>query len=167
MKKKLVLLLSLVLLISCSEKGKEEIGKEKFYSNLVGKVEGATNASSLYTTFKNHYEKGELYYSVENLKDGFYEGRSGKDNYGYEHVITFEVANGKIIKVNYDEIKGENGKKFDENYWENMGINLSKVYEKYEKQLIEKQNMMDLDQVAGASYSLYRMRLAFSKAIDI
>lgn len=166
MEKKLVLLLSLVLLISCSEKGKEEIGKEKFYSNLVGKVEGATNASSLYTTFKNHYENGDLFYNVDNLKDGSYEGRSGKDNFGYEHVINFDVKDGRIVNVKYDEIKGDKGKKTDEDYWKNMGKNLLETYGNYENQLVEKQDMRELDQVAGASYSLYRMRLAFSKALE-
>ncbi len=166
MKKILFLAVFSLIMVSCNQKGKSELGLDKFYSGLAAQVEGATSASSLFGTFKSHYENGDLFYNVDNLKDGSYEGRSGKDNFGYEHVINFDVKDGRIVNVKYDEIKGDKGKKTDEDYWKNMGKNLLETYGNYENQLVEKQDMRELDQVAGASYSLYRMRLAFSKALE-
>ena len=41
---------------------------------------------------------------VSRLKDGTYKGATPADDYGYKHEVVFEMKNGKLISVDYDEV---------------------------------------------------------------
>lgn len=103
------------------------------------------------------------------IEDGKYQGETPLDDYKYKHVISFEVKNGKIISLDYDEInKDGQGKQHDKVYCKKMdvaGTNPSIAYPIYEKAMLDKQNLNSIDAVSGASYSLYRFKLAFWNAL--
>jgi major membrane immunogen (membrane-anchored lipoprotein) len=106
---------------------------------------------------------------VSGLKDGIYKGASPADDYGYRHEVVFEMKNGKIISIDYDEIhKDGHAKQHDEAYCKRMsksGTTPAIAYPNYEKQMIEKQDFNRIDAVSGASYSQYRFKLAILYAI--
>ena len=105
-----------------------------------------------------------------NCKDGKYFGITPADDYGYLHLVFLEVSKGKIVAIHYDELKsnGKN-KRTDINYNQEMlksGTSPSIAYPGYEDQLIKKQDYMKVDAVTGATYSLYRFRIAVAKALE-
>jgi len=106
---------------------------------------------------------------VSGLKDGQYKGATPVDDYGYRHEVKFEMKNGKMILVDYDEIHTDgHAKQSDEEYGKRMiksGTTPAIAYPKYESQMLEKQDFNKLDAVSGASYSDYRFRLAILYAI--
>jgi major membrane immunogen (membrane-anchored lipoprotein) len=106
---------------------------------------------------------------VSGLKDGTYKGASSADNYGYRHEVVFEMKNGKMISVDYDEIHTSgHAKQHDEDYCKRMlqsGTTPAIAYPAYEKQMLEKQDFNQVDAVSGASYSQYRFKLAILHAI--
>ena len=60
------------------------------------------------------------------------------------------------------------GKQEDEAYCEQMSITGTTpaiAYPNMEEQLVSKQNILDVDSVSGASYSLYRFRYAVTIAL--
>lgn len=103
------------------------------------------------------------------LPDGHYHGASPYDDYNYKHEVTFEVKEGKLISVDYDEVhKLGNGKQNDTTYCKKMSVSGTTpaiAYPIYEKALIQTQNAEAIDAVSGASYSLYRLKLAIAYAI--
>jgi major membrane immunogen (membrane-anchored lipoprotein) len=106
---------------------------------------------------------------VSGLKDGIYKGASPDDDFGYRHEITFEMKNGKMISVHYNEIhKDGHAKLHNEEYCKRMlesGTTPDIAYPSYENQMLKKQDFSKIDGVSGASYSLYRFRLAILYAI--
>jgi major membrane immunogen (membrane-anchored lipoprotein) len=106
---------------------------------------------------------------VSGLKDGTYKGASPADNYGYRHEVIFEMKNGKMISIDYDEInKDGHAKQHDEDYCKQMlqsGTTPAIAYPVYENQMLKKQDFNQIDAVSGASYSDYRFRLAILYAI--
>ena len=121
---------------------------------------------SIFTQIVNGYE---IPVSAKGCAEGVFTGESPYDAYDYKHVVKLEIKNEKIICVDYDEVNRENvGKQSSEEYNEEMkvsGSSPSEAYPVYENFLIEKQNMMDVDAVSGASYSLYRFRYAVMVAL--
>lgn len=107
--------------------------------------------------------------STLNLPDGTYHGETPADDFGYRHVIRFKVANGKLGQLDYDEIHADgHAKEADEQYGEKMsasGTTPAIAYPIYENALMQQQNLQELDAVSGASYSLYRFKLAVAYAI--
>ena len=105
----------------------------------------------------------------EGLADGTFIGESPYDAYDYKHAVELTIKDGKIISVDYDEIhRSGQGKETDVEYNEEMGVtgmNPEQAYPYYEKSLTETQNMMDIDAISGASYSLYRFRYAVMVAL--
>ncbi len=103
------------------------------------------------------------------LADGRYRGESPADDYDYKHVVEFEVKAGKIIRLDYDEIHQDgHGKQGNEAYCKEMSITGTTpaiAYPIYEKALLEEQSLDELDAVSGASYSLYRFKLAIAYAL--
>ncbi|MBV5348292.1 hypothetical protein JZU61_01270, partial [bacterium] len=101
---------------------------------------------------------------VSGLKDGTYKGDSPADDYGYQHEVVFEMKNGKMISIDYDEIHTSgHAKQHDEEYCKQMlqsGTTPAIAYPSYEKQMLEKQDFNQIDAVSGASYSQYRFKLA-------
>jgi len=106
---------------------------------------------------------------VSGLKDGIYKGATPDDDYGYRHEIVFEMKNGKMISVDYDEIHQDgHAKQPDQEYGKRMmksGTSPAIAYVSYENQMLEMQDFNKVDAVTGASYSLYRFRLAILYAI--
>ncbi|MFC2134391.1 hypothetical protein ACFLTH_07205 [Bacteroidota bacterium] len=107
--------------------------------------------------------------TAEGLADGTFTGESPYDAYDYKHVVELTINNSKIISVDYDEIhRSGKGKERDAGYNEEMGVtgmNPEQAYPHYERSLGETQNMMDIDAISGASYSLYRFRYAVMVAL--
>ena len=106
---------------------------------------------------------------VSGLKDGNYKGASPADDYGYRHEVVFEMKNGKMISIDYDEIHTTgHAKQHDEDYCKRMlqsGTTPAIAYPIYENQMLSKQDFNQIDAVSGASYSDYRFRLAILYAI--
>ena len=101
---------------------------------------------------------------VSGLKDGTYKGSTPADDYGYRHEMVFEMKNGKMISVDYDEIHTDgHAKQHDAEYCRRMlesGTTPAIAYPKYESRMMETQDYNQIDGVSGASYSLYRFKLA-------
>lgn len=106
---------------------------------------------------------------VRQLKDGIYKGASPEDDYGYRHEVTFEMKEGKMVSIDYDEIHKEgHAKQHDEEYCKRMlvsGTTPAVAYPQYESRMLEKQDYNKVDAISGASYSLYRFRLAILYAM--
>lgn len=106
---------------------------------------------------------------VSGLKDGIYKGASPADDYGYRHEVTFEMKNGKMISIDYDEVHTDgHAKQHNIKYGKRMlisGTTPAIAYPKYESEMLEKQNLDKVDAVSGASYSLYRFKLAILYAM--
>jgi len=106
---------------------------------------------------------------VSGLKDGTYKGSSPADDYGYRHEVVFEMKNGKMISIDYDEIHTNgHAKQHDEEYCKQMlqsGTTPAIAYPVYEKEMLNKQDFNQVDAVSGASYSNYRFKLAILYAI--
>ena len=106
---------------------------------------------------------------VSGLKDGIYRGATPNDDYGYRHEVVFEMKNGKMISIDYDEIHTDgHAKQHDEEYCKRMlqsGTTPAIAYPVYENQMLKKQDFNQIDAVSGASYSNYRFKLAILYAI--
>jgi len=103
------------------------------------------------------------------LIDGTYKGASPADDYGYRHEVVFEMKNGKMISLDYDEIHTDgHAKQHDEEYCKRMlqsGTTPAIAYPIYEKEMLSKQDFNQVDAVSGASYSNFRFKLAILYAI--
>jgi len=121
------------------------------------------------TLFKQVIQAYELPISAEGAKDGIYIGATPYDAFDYRHEVKIVIEDGKILKVDYNEVKKDgHGKQEDLEYCEEMsvtGTTPAIAYPIMEKMLLEEQNMMQVDAVTGATYSLYRFRLAVTVAL--
>jgi major membrane immunogen (membrane-anchored lipoprotein) len=103
------------------------------------------------------------------IKDGCYTGSSPKDAFDYKHVVEIRIEGGKIVEVDYNEVKyDDHGKQEDEEYCEEMmatGTSPAIAYPHMEEKLLATQNMMEVDGVSGATYSLHRFRYAVTVAL--
>lgn len=128
-----------------------------------------TDMQSVRVGFDQFCSQNDFPSLVRQLKDGIYKGASPEDDYGYRHEVTFEMKDGKMISIDYDEIhKDGHGKQHDEEYCKRMlesGTTPAIAYPKYESQMLEKQDYNKVDGISGASYSLYRFRLAILYAM--
>lgn len=107
--------------------------------------------------------------SAEGCADGTFIGESPYDAYDYKHIVKLTIKNQKIIDVDYDEINYDGiGKQNNKEYCEEMSVSGTTpaiAYPVYENGLMEKQNMLKVDAVTGATYSLYRFRYAVTVAL--
>ncbi|WP_291856784.1 FMN-binding protein [Marinilabilia sp.] len=121
------------------------------------------------TVFRQIIESYDLPLSANGIPDGSYSAASPADAFDYQHVVTISVKNEKITSVDYNEIKpAGKGKQEDTAYCKEMqpaGTTPAIAYPVMEEQLLEKQNIMEVDAVSGATYSLYRMRYALTMAL--
>ena len=103
-------------------------------------------------------------------KDGKFIGLTPVDDFGYFHMVKIEINHRKLVDIHYDELKSNgSGKRIDIDYNNAMskaGTSPSIAYPQYENQIISKQDYMNVDAVSGATYSLYRFRMAVAKAIE-
>lgn len=106
---------------------------------------------------------------VSGLKDGTYKGSTPADDFGYRHEVVFEMKKGKMIFIDYDEIHTDgHTKQHDPEYCRRMlenGTTPAIAYPKYESWMMETQDYNRIDAVSGASYSLYRFKLAILYAM--
>jgi major membrane immunogen (membrane-anchored lipoprotein) len=172
------LFLSLLLLVSCSDqtdpldKIKEFRSEDKYFKATMKGLHFIIESSTtgrIDSVFKQIIEVYDLPIDATGIPDGTYTGESPGDAYDYRHVVTIEVKDGKIISADYDEVlPSGRGKEGDVVYNEQMsitGTTPSVAYPLLEKQIVEKQNMMEVDAVSGATYSLYRFRYALTVAL--
>jgi len=121
------------------------------------------------SVFQQIIDAYDLPVDATGIPDGTYTGESPPDAYDYRHIITIEVRDSKIISADYDEVlPSGRGKQDDVAYNEEMsqmGTSPAIAYPNLEKQIIEEQNMMKVDAVSGATYSLYRFRYALTVAL--
>ncbi len=104
-------------------------------------------------------------------KDGKYKGESIYDDYAYKHSISIEIKDKKIIYVYYDEVKSSgSGKRGNSQYCDEMkkvtGASPAEAYPIYEERLLKNQDLMKIDALSGATYSLYRFRSAAIRALQ-
>ena len=111
----------------------------------------------------------ELPTSARGCKDGVYTGESPYDAYDYKHSAKLEIRGEKIVSVEYDEVNMQGkGKQHDRAYGEEMsstGTTPAEAYPVYEDALLEHQDVLEVDAVTGATYSLYRFRYAVVMAL--
>lgn len=121
------------------------------------------------TRFKQMIQGFELPISAEGAKDGTYIGATPYDAFDYRHEVRIVIEEGKILEVDYNEVKKDgHGKQEDVEYCEEMsvtGTTPAIAYPIMEEMLLAEQNMMQVDAVSGATYSLYRFRLAVTVAL--
>jgi len=121
------------------------------------------------TVFSQMLQAYDLPVDAAGCADGIYTGESRPDAYDYKHAITIEIKDEKIIRVDYNEIHSSGiGKQEDEEYCKEMsasGTSPDVAYPDMENQLLKKQNILNIDGVSGASYSLYRFRYATTIAL--
>lgn len=114
--------------------------------------------------FRNFVDTYNIPFNANGCPDGVYIGESPYDAYDYKHIIKIQIKDEKIISADYNETHfNGSSKQEDSIYCKEMsvtGTTPAIAYPNMEKQLIEKQNMMEIDGVSGASYSLYRFRYA-------
>jgi major membrane immunogen (membrane-anchored lipoprotein) len=107
--------------------------------------------------------------SAEGAKDGTYIGATPYDAFDYRHEVKIVIVGGEITEVDYNEVKKDgHGKQEDEEYCEEMsvtGTTPAIAYPAMEEMLLAEQDMMQVDAVSGATYSLYRFRLAVTVAL--
>ena len=121
------------------------------------------------TLFQQLIKMYGLPVSAEGAKDGTYIGATPYDAFDYRHEVLIKIDNGKIAELDYNEVKKDGkGKQEDEEYCEEMsvmGTTPAIAYPLMEEMLLATQNMMEVDAVSGASYSLQRFRLAMTIAL--
>ncbi|MEG8947992.1 FMN-binding protein [Rosettibacter firmus] len=179
LKTQIKIILFVFLFLKCSTVEKDSLEEIKNY-NLSDRFFKASvknmhflietrSPEELNLLFEQWIKANNIPVDASGCKDGIYTGESPYDAYDYKHVVKIEIKNEKIIKIDYDEIKkGGKGKENDIEYNEEMkvtGTSPSIAYPSYENQMLEKQNIMKVDAVSGATYSLYRFRYALSIAL--
>lgn len=121
------------------------------------------------TLFRQLIDIYDLPVSAEGAKDGIYIGTTPYDAFDYRHEVKLSIQDGKIVAIDYNELKKDgHGKQEDVAYCEEMsaaGTTPAIAYPAMEEMLLTKQDMMQVDGVSGATYSLYRFRLAVTVAL--
>ena len=121
---------------------------------------------SLFNNLVNTYD---LPVRAEGAKDGTYRGVSPYDAFDYRHEVKIKIKDGKIIQVEYNEVKRKGiGKREDIEYCDEMSISGTTpafAYPAMEEDLLSFQDLMEVDGVSGATYSLYRFRFAVMVAL--
>ena len=125
--------------------------------------------SEVDTQFNRLIEAFDLPVSAEGAKDGTYIGTTPYDAFDYRHEVKIKIKEGKIVEVDYNELKKDgHGKEEDVDYCEKMSVSGTTpaiAYPIMEKMLLSTQDMMQVDAVSGATYSLHRFRLAVTVAL--
>lgn len=162
---------------SCKNESDLEIVKKfkpdvKYFKAELASLHFKTETRSIAnvdTLYKQMIKNYNLPVSAEGCKDGIYTASSPADAFDYSHVTTIEIKNEKIVAVAYDEVlPSGKGKEHDPQYnedFEVMGTTPKEFYPVYRQDLLDKQNIMQIDGISGASYTLYRFRYALMIAL--
>ncbi|MCP4213465.1 MAG: FMN-binding protein [bacterium] len=173
MKKALIVLLVIVLPVVFLSASADPIDKAPDMKRILEKVERYIERNppaAVKAVFNFFSDLIGAPQSAKDCKDGTYKGESIYDDYKYKHVISLKIKGGKILEVNYDEVKKDgNGKRDNKKYCAEMkkgsGASPADVYPVYEKQLVKHQDPGKVDAVSGATYSLYRFKSAAVRAL--
>ena len=170
--------MALILISSCNrhedslDSIKDFYPEDKYFkSSLVSLhfVMETSPISEVDTLFAQLIKLYDLPISPVGLKDGTFTGTSPYDAFDYRHEVTLKIEDGKIVEIDYNEINKKGvGKQEDEEYCEEMsvtGTSPAIAYPIYEDEMLRTQNILDVDAVSGASYSLYRFRYAVTIAL--
>jgi major membrane immunogen (membrane-anchored lipoprotein) len=102
-------------------------------------------------------------------RDGVYRADSPFNFFDYNYVIALTIGGGKILSADYDEVnRSGKGKQDDKEYageMEKSGTTPAIAYPIYEQRLLNTQDVMKVDAVTGATYSLYRFRIVAALAL--
>jgi len=171
-------LLSIILLQSCGnivdqlDEIKQFHPEDKYFKASMVSLHFITEVSPIGkvdTAFNEMIKIYQLPLSAKGAKDGKYVGESPLDAFDYAHVVEIEILDEKIVSVDYNEIlKGGIGKEEDDDYCKEMsqsGTTPAIAYPAMEAQLLETQDILEVDAVSGATYSLYRFRWAMTVAL--
>jgi major membrane immunogen (membrane-anchored lipoprotein) len=153
---------------ACAASSKENDKKKTVLEQLHWLIE-RSSMQDVRVGFESFCKQNDFPSMVRQLKDGVYKGASPEDDYGYRHEVTFEMKGGMMVSIDYDEIhKDGHAKQHDKEYCKQMlesGTTPAIAYPSYESQMLEKQDYNKVDGISGASYSLYRFRLAILYAM--
>jgi len=121
------------------------------------------------SAFQQLIDKFELPLNPEGAKDGIYFGVSPYDAFDYKHEVKIKIKDGNIVEINYNEVnKQGKGKQEDAEYNKEMsitGTTPALAYPSMEEMLLSTQDLMKVDGISGATYSLYRFRYAVCLAL--
>lgn len=128
-----------------------------------------SDMNTVRTQFDKICAENSLPSIVSGLKDGTYKGSTPVDDFGYRHEVVFEMKKGRMTSIDYDEIHTDgHAKQGDAEYGKQMlesGTTPAIAYPTYESRMMQTQNYNQVDAVSGASYSLYRFKLAILYAM--
>lgn len=128
-----------------------------------------SDMNTVRTQFRKICDENSLPSLVSALKDGTYKGATPADDFGYRHEVVFEMKKGKMVSVDYDEVHPDgHAKQHDAEYCRRMlesGTTPAIAYPHYESRMMETQDYNQVDAISGASYSLYRFKLAILYAM--
>jgi len=168
MKKMLILALGFIFAISCVNQKNEVDAKTLM---VMHKLIERSHPDTVDKYLDYYAGKYQLPVEFSKLADGKYHGESPYDDYMYKHIVSFTVENSKLSEIEYDEVHEDgHSKKSDSVYNAEMNNNAygsapRVTYDNYEKQLLEHQNFKDVDAISGATYSKYRLKYAFWRAV--
>ena len=175
-----VLIMLISIIFSCCPKSSDDLDivkewnpSDKYFKSALVTLHFVTETSAIAkvdTLFQSIVNTFALPITAEGCPDGVFAGASPRDAYDYAHSATITIKDKKIIAVEYDEIdKDGHGKFADENYNDEMraggGTPPKESYPVYKQQLLDKQSILHIDGVTGASYSNYRFRYAVMIAL--
>lgn len=115
-------------------------------------------------------------FDLSDIPDGVYETSSVPDRYDFVHYLRLEIRDRRFAQVYYNEFpaatygSGQDGKRDSELYHKQMvrygtKSDLRVAYPLMERELIEKQDPLEVDGVSGASLALHRFRILTMKAL--
>jgi major membrane immunogen (membrane-anchored lipoprotein) len=175
---RLLFIIAILIGCNCQEKNnsldaikKYQPDEKNFKASLVSLhfIIETSPISRVDSVFKQMIANYDLPIDASDCQDGTYSGESPYDAYDYKHVVTIEIEYGKITDVQYDEVHRDGtSKQSDSEYNIAMkvaGTSPAEAYPKMEKQLLKKQDLLNVDAVTGATYSLYRFRYAVTIAL--
>ena len=168
----------LIQLLSCTrhedslDQVKSFVPEDKYFKSALVALHFVKESSPIEETdtlFRQLIALYDLPVGPEGAGDGTFTGESPYDAYDYKQVVKIKIKDQKIIEVDYNEVKkGGKGKQEDAEYCEEMsvtGTTPAIAYPILEQRLLDAQNILKVDAVSGASYSLYRFRYAVMIAL--
>lgn len=175
--KQIPVLLTLLFLYSCdttvSKSGSQEetlhpkLEDSTFLVGLPSTIENAP-ISALKREFSAYIDSCDLPITAERCRNGTFTAYSPYNSYGYRYEATITVSKSTINTIEYDEVHEDgHSKEKDSLYNADMHGQSKPMYSYpfYRKQLMEKQNLMEIEAVSGATYSLYRFKYSVTKAL--
>ena len=172
------LLLAILLISSCTcqedslDSIKDFHPEDKYFKSSLVNLHFIMETSPIAevdTLFAQLIKLYDLPVSPLGLKDGTFTGVSPYDAFDYRHEVILKIKDGKIGELDYNENNRKGvGKQEDKEYCEEMsvtGTSPAIAYPIYEEALLRTQNILEVDAVSGASYSLYRFRYAVTIAL--